>query len=182
MNCNSLLTAKGLLLDVNAPQSCWCSVFNSETSFLVYWHRVANFLLCNRQMWCSQWCIQSICRTNHASKLEGTSHHSLLAGDFTSNSLALLTKALWTHISVLGSDETIHLLVEMYLTLQLVPHLPEPHSPEPMQPLQPLQPPANPSSLEVRELMFFQKMYSLKLFYYWISLWKKRHAHTQMDP
>lgn len=42
----------------------------------------ANFLLCNRQIWCSQCCLQSICRTNDASKVEGaTSHHSQLVGD-----------------------------------------------------------------------------------------------------
>lgn len=46
-----------------------------------------------------------------------------------------MTKALQTRLSTLGSDETMHLLAEMCLTLQLVPHVPEPHPSEPMQPL-----------------------------------------------
>lgn len=81
-NCNIPLTPKVFFKMSNTPSNCCCLVFKNETSVLVYWHWVANFLLCNWQIWCSQCCLQSICRTNDASKVEGaTSHHWQLVGD-----------------------------------------------------------------------------------------------------
>ena len=168
----------------NTPLSCGCLVFNTVTSFLVYWHRVADFLLCNWQMWCCQWCIQSICRTD-ASKVEGTTpHHWMWSGNFDLEPCNRPSTAcrpwpkLCGHTLARSAHETMHLLVEMCLTLQLVPHLPEPHPPEPLQPLQPLQPPANPSSLEVTPLKRFQNNVFIQTLIIESGSWKKTHIHT----
>lgn len=158
-NCNIPLTPKVFFQMSNTPSNCCCLVFKNETSVLVYWHWIANFLLCNQQIWCSQCCLQSICRTNDASKVEGaTSHHWQSVGDLWHHcNRQVVASHYWPKLQHARLRWT-NLPMKMCLTLQLVPHLPESHPPESMQPLQPLQSPANPSSLEVRQLKVFQKM------------------------